>query len=185
MSVAGSVTGKRPSAINKKNKLKVRAPKEFDEIKGNLNVFLLQCDLYMYIRKEDFVLQNRILFICSYLRGSAYKWVQPHLNDYLANEKSDQNKYTKVLFKGLADFKDELRKIYGNVDKKHIAERKLQALRQTHSASVYAAEFRKLASQVQWEDAGLRVQFYSGLKDNIKDDLVRTGRPDELEKIIT
>ena len=55
MLVAGSVTGKRPSAMDKKNKLKVRAPEEFDGTKKNLDVFLSQCDLYMYIRKEDFV----------------------------------------------------------------------------------------------------------------------------------
>ena len=55
MLVAGLVTGKKPSAINKKNKLKVKAPKEFDETKKNLNVFLLQCNLYIYIRKKDFV----------------------------------------------------------------------------------------------------------------------------------
>ena len=52
MSVTGSVTGKKPSAINKKNKLKVRVPKKFDKTKKNLNVFLLQCNLYMYIKKK-------------------------------------------------------------------------------------------------------------------------------------
>ena len=33
MLVAGSITGKKPSAMNEENKLKVRAPEEFDGTK--------------------------------------------------------------------------------------------------------------------------------------------------------
>ena len=55
MLVAGLVTGKKSSAINKKNKLKIKVFKKFDKIKKNLNVFLLQCNLYMYIKKKNFI----------------------------------------------------------------------------------------------------------------------------------
>ena len=52
MLVAGLITGKKPSTINKKNKLKVRVPKKFDKTKKNLNIFLSQYNFYMYIKKN-------------------------------------------------------------------------------------------------------------------------------------
>ena len=123
------------------NKIKLKTPEEFDGTRGNVEAFLSQCDLYIYQKKDEFVTSNRMLFICSYLRGNAYEWVKPHLDDYIGNDESEQEEYTRTLFKDFKSFKIELRKVYGTVDQEHIAERKLQALRQTGAASVYAAEF--------------------------------------------
>src|SRR5271156_7165424 len=35
-----------------------------------------------------------------------------------------------------------------------------------------------------WDDAALTSQFYQGLKDNVKDDIVRGERPDTLQEMI-
>ena len=77
------------------NRIKIKAPEEFDGTRGNLEVFLSQCDLYIYQKKDEFVRENRMIFVCSYLRGDAYEWVQPHLDDYIANDESEQEPYTK------------------------------------------------------------------------------------------
>ena len=63
MLVAGLVTGKKPNAINKKNKLKIKVFKKFDKIKKNLNIFLLQYNFYIYIRKNSFFKTKYYLFI--------------------------------------------------------------------------------------------------------------------------
>lgn len=85
------------------------------------------------------------------------------------------------------DFKlfcKELNKVFGDPNEKSTATRQLYALRQRGSATSYLAEFRRFSIVLDWDDAALAAQFYRGLKDTIKDELARTGKPDELEKLI-
>ncbi|KAH9262780.1 hypothetical protein BASA82_000199, partial [Batrachochytrium salamandrivorans] len=43
--------------------------------------------------------------------------------------------------------------------------------------AIYAAEFRQLTADIDWNDAALRSQFYSGLSSEIKDHLVHCESP--------
>ena len=48
-----------------------------------------------------------------------------------------------------SNFKNKLRQVFGDFDKKHSAERRMQSLRQTESAANYASKFQQLAAQTQ------------------------------------
>jgi hypothetical protein len=87
------------------------------------------------------------------------KWFSPLLE-----------KYSPLLnyFEG---FIEELSVCFGEVDKRKIADSKIRTLRQTsHSASIYASEFRQLSCDVDWEsEMALIRQFQWGLREDVKD----------------
>ncbi|EJP61615.1 gag protein [Beauveria bassiana ARSEF 2860] len=57
-------------------------------------------------------------------------------------------------------------------------------LRQTRSASEYAAQFRAIAEKLTFNDALLMEMFYRGLKDNVKDVICMKDRPETLDEYI-
>ena len=73
----------------------------------------------------------------------------------------------------LKTFKTAMRKMFGILDKKKDAERKLQALQQTGSALEFTAKFQQLAVRTQWGDSALTALFYQDLKEQVKDDITR------------
>ena len=73
------------------------------------------------------------------------------------------------------NFKNKLRQVFGNFDKEHLAERRMQSLRQTGSAADYASKFQQLVAQTQWGAVPLVAQFYKGLKDRVKDNVARVN----------
>ena len=73
----------------------------------------------------------------------------------------------------LKTFKTAMGKTFGILDEERDVERKLQALRQTGSASEFVVKFQQLAVRTQWGDSALTALFYQGLKEQVKDDIVR------------
>ena len=65
-----------------------------------------------------------------------------------------------------------------------MSERELFELRQTSSAAAYAADFQRIAANTEWDEESLTAMFYQGLKDTVKDKIVESDRPDELEEMI-
>ena len=53
-------------------------------------------------------------------------------------------------------------------------------MRDTQQIMKYLVEFNRLAARVQWGDASLRCQLYNGLPPQIKDEISRVGKPDNL-----
>ena len=53
--------------------------------------------------------------------------------------------------------------------------RELQNLQQRTSAAEYAARFQEQANLTEWDDAALMAMYKRGLKDNVKDELMRWG----------
>jgi len=62
--------------------------------------------------------------------------------------------------------------MYGDVDERRTAERKLEALRQTSSVAAYAATFQQYTPRIGWNNEALLAQFRLGLKPDIKDLLI-------------
>ena len=91
---------------------------------------------------------------------------------------------TKQLFSNYAQFEQGLEQLYGSRDKQRVATRQLQQLRQTGPASQYTATFRRFALETGWNDTALVTSYYDGLRDNIKNELARMKRPDNLEELI-
>jgi hypothetical protein len=51
-----------------------------------LKVFLTQCRLYLYFNDEKFPThQHEVLWMITFLRGTAFDWVEPYLTDHLTN----------------------------------------------------------------------------------------------------
>src|SRR5579859_3730355 len=63
------------------------------------------------------------------------------------------------------------------------AERRLHTLRQTGSTATYSAKFEEERQYIIWNDPALRNQYYTGLKDDVKDQIVLAGKPDTLPNL--
>ena len=105
--------------------------------------------------------------------------------DFLNNKPDERDDNTIEVTQNLSNFKNKLRQVFGDFNKEHLAERRMQSLRQTGSAADYASKFQQLAAQTQWGAVSLVAQFYEGLKDRVKDNVARVNRPSQLQSMIT
>lgn len=81
------------------------------------------------------------------------------------------NQGTKDIFITWAGFVKQLKTNFGDIDAQHNAVRALQALRQKGSAVAYTAKFQQHASLTNWGDEAICDQYYTGLKDHVKDEI--------------
>lgn len=150
----------------------------FSGERHKLTNFLSQCKLKFVGQKSKFQTETaKIMYAGSRLRGFAYTWFEPILDSESGIPKPEMTSFKA--------FSDSLTAMYGNPDKQATAERQISECRQLNSAAAYAADFRRLQAIISWNDAALRHQFYSGLKDNVKDKLAESERPDNLDELIT
>jgi hypothetical protein len=156
--------------------IKVRSPDIFyGKPASQLRQFLTQLRLVFLSRPSQFQSgQSKVIYAVSYLRGTAFSWIQPYI------EMDDPPAW----FSDFALFTAEINKLFGDPEFRTSAASSLDRLKQTGSVVDYAAEFRRLATVLNWENEPLTHRFYHGLKDEVKDELARSGRPRELEAII-
>ena len=57
-------------------------------------------------------------------------------------------------------------------------------MRQTKSTAAYAIEFRQKSFKLEWNDEPLIAQFYSELRSEVKDEIIKADRPSELSDYI-
>ena len=128
--------------------LKINTPKPFDGSRGKLQAFFSQVELFFGFNAERFPTdEHKVLFASTYLRGPAFEWFNLFLTDFL-NNKPDKGDDDKVeVTQNYSNFKNKLRQVFGDFDKEHLAERRMQSLRQTRSAANYASKFQQLAAQ--------------------------------------
>ena len=119
--------------------------------------------------------EHKVLFASTYLRSPAFKWFNPFLTDFLNNEPDKKDDNTVEVTQNYSNFKNKLRHVFGDFDEEHLAERRMQSLRQTGFAADYASKFQQLAAQTQWGGVLLVAQFYKGLKDRVKDDVAQVN----------
>ena len=66
-----------------------------------------------------------------------------------------------------------------------VAESTIQNLQQKGSASQYATVFQNYAQRTEWNDESKMAIYRQGLKENVKDELIRyAGRIKSLDKFI-
>lgn len=167
-------------------RLRVKVPDTFDgNNRKQLKTFLLQMEVYIRFNRTVFLdEETKVLFVSGYLRGRAQEWFEGRLADRLENKPGDQDEATTRVFGSYDVFKDQLRATFGVVDSEWTAELQLTTIKQLTSVSEYASRFQALASKVDWEDSAFRVHFYRGLKKEVKDELARGERPEDLEGMI-
>lgn len=140
----------------------VSVPETFSG-KEDLRIYLQQCELCFELQPSRYPTDyQKVGLILSYLRGPAAKWARP----YLSNKDHE-------LRKSLSAFIGAIDEAYGDPDYELRAASELRALRQTGSAAKYAAEFQAIASNLSWNDGAFCSQFYDGLKETVKDELIR------------
>ncbi|KAJ5571802.1 hypothetical protein N7535_005462 [Penicillium sp. DV-2018c] len=122
---------------------------------------------------------DKVIYASTYLRGQAVEWLV-----FTDKPQKDWGDITREIFASYTVFKQKLEQTFGDIDATRTAERRLDRLRQTGSASVYAAEFQQIISHLDFDEDTYIWLFERGLKEDIKDELMRIDRPEELHKMI-
>src|SRR5437762_3678873 len=82
-------------------------------------------------------------------------------------------------------FMKKLEEMYGDVDMTAMVEQQIQSLKQMHGVQTYSTAFQMHAVNLQsWGEVALCIQYYYGLKDNIKDEITRVSWPTGLAKMM-
>jgi Ty3 transposon capsid-like protein len=154
---------------------KVLDPEPFFGDRSRLRDFISQIRLVIQAQPSRFVTeQQKVIFTVTFLRGPAFSWIQPYLESTEA----------PLLLHSFESLITELKRVFGDPNQVASAERQLRQLKQTRSVTQYASEFRRISSLANWNDPALKSQFYVGLKDIIKDYLVRLDQPNTLDELI-
>ena len=173
--VAPEVPAPAPTPVIIKH-LKINTPESFDGSRGKLRAFFSQVELFFGFNVDRFPTnKHKVLFASTYLKGPAFKWFNSFLTDFLNNEPDKRDNDTIEVTQNYSNFKNKLRQVFGNFDKVHSTERRMQSLRQTEFAANYASKFQQLAAQTQWGAVPLVAQFYKGLKNRVKDNVARVN----------
>jgi len=157
---------------------KVGTPPRFDGTKREeLQGFLTQLRSYFQFHSNEFEEDfEKVLFAATYLEGRALEWFEPTQREFLENGPDERAAETNHIFEAFVHFEDAITKVFGVHDKRARAETDLNNLRQHKSAIEYASKFRQLAFRVHWGPDALKRRFYDGLKDDVKDELIKTDR---------
>ena len=182
-----STTGSNAGDTAHRTDYKASAPDLFYGDRRKFQAYLTQVQFAFLTRPNDFRnAEQRVLFAASFLRGSAGEWFQPFMTDRMSNLTTPGNCRPETLrvltWNG---YKEALERMYGDVDERRTAERRMEALRQVTSVAAYAATFQQYIPRLGWNEEALIAQFYNGLKTDVKDLLVHTERPDNLPDMIS
>lgn len=160
-------------------------PTAFNKIKGTLQGFLTQCRIYFLHYGYQFIIEiDKVIFAEYRLKGNVLAQYEFILKDLLGNKEGDRDDNTKKLFKKFDNFKYAIKDTFRDPDKERTAERQLTLLKQIRSALKYTAKFKQISTQLGWDNGPLISQFYEGLKDKVKNELVKQNRPDEFAKYV-
>ena len=161
------------------NSIKVAKPDYYYGDRSKLDDWLNQ--MALYFRFENITQDpKKTLLASSYLRGQVQQWIRPRLHEVL-----HQNIDTEGIFNSWDNYVKAIRNIYGLSNEKQVAIRVIQHLKQKTSTSQYTAKFREYSGKTGWDDQALLTMYYTGLKDDVKDELMRSGAShDTLELMI-
>jgi len=167
------------------NILKVPALNAFTDEREKLWAFLAKLELYIGFNQAKFRSEmNKGLFTVLYLKDAAFDWVDLKLHEFLDKTPKKWMNNKKFIFSDYKKFKNELWRAFKVVNKKQAAERRLHILKMNKLAAKYAAEFQQIAALTDWDDDALVLQYYWGLNETIKDEIVRMNQPEELQNMI-
>lgn len=141
---------------------KVASPKAFTGKRTESQEFILKCEtVFMAQTRTYYDDKTKLAFTINLLEHEAYEWVKPAL--LAPYDKSPE------WIQSWDAFKKEFFKVFSDVDIKELSYQRLQALKQTGSASTYANDFRRHSLNLDWNDEPLRQHFFRGLKPEVKD----------------
>ena len=104
--------------------LKVNLLEPFDGSWGKLQTFFSQVELFFGFNADRFVNEKyKVLFDGLYLRRPAFEWLNTFLQDFLNNDPKNKDDVTNIIMQKFSRFKERMRQVFRNFDKKHTAER--------------------------------------------------------------
>jgi len=180
----GAVANPRPAATPT---ARISIPESYEGGREGLKTFLTNMELYCRFNASSFLNdQDKILAASMHMKGKAAEWLQPLISDYLDNvdDVSECKEETTKVFRNWDSFKKEITSMFGEVDEQQQAEKAILAIKQKGSASRYTADFKQLQAKIDWDDAPLKTAYYNGLKENVKDEVSRSNRPDSLSDMV-
>ena len=154
--------------------VKPATPDTFNGQRAKLESFITQVKLAIELQPRKFQSERtKVMYMASFLRDTALQWFQPLLGQ----------DPTPTVLTTFPLFIEGLRTNFGDPDRKATAERKLYELRQRGSAAEYLTQFQQHSTLLDWDDSAKASKFYHGLKDSIKDELARIGRPNNWDEL--
>lgn len=171
---------------------KVPQPSSFDGKRSELKGFLVKCELYFGFNQHKFGADmDKVLWVVNLLKGPAFDWMEAHVTDYMDNKgpkgelvANDMYDDTVVIFGSWTGFKNQISRVFGDIDQERTSEHFILNHKQRGSAATYTAQFQQHMGKTDWDDSALKALYYEGLKDHVKDEIVRSGRPNTLHKMI-
>ena len=111
--------------------------------------------------------------------------MQLYVDNYLLDTEHRGTKAkTQALFASQIEFKEEIGRIFREIDAKNQAKKKITRLKQLTLVSAYTAEFKQLQAKINQDDAALYIVFETGLKEKVKDRLIHYNKPKLLHALI-
>ena len=149
-------------------------PERFSGESGDVRPFLTQCELHFELQAAAFPTDRaKVAFIISHLTGRAEAWATAEWSRRSAACAT------------LAGFTRALEQVFQHTSPGREAARTLLRLRQgRRRVSDYAIDFRTLAAESEWNPAALSDAFFQGLSERIKDQLVSSELPEDLDSLI-
>ena len=166
---------------------KIPLPKKFTGERSKLRSFLTSMELYLRYNEQTFPMpQDKIMSAGMNLDGEALDWFQPYMQDFMdySTQPAKLRDDTRRIFSNYQAFEKEIKIVFGVVDEQRTAAIKLRQLRQVGAASEYTTKFRQISSRLDWDDDPLMNQYYIGLKDSVKDEVVRQDWPEDMDAMI-
>lgn len=155
----------QPSNRRDNSKDKVAKPDLFYGDRAKYEAWIIQMDLYFLFGSVPN--NKKALFAGTFLRGQAEHWAKPFMKGKLAG--TDES----GVFDSWENFKRASNSLFGISNEVSVAVRRIQNLRQKGSASEYAATFQENAQLTEWDDTALMEMYRRGLKEEVKDELMR------------
>jgi len=143
---------------------------------SKLRPFIVSCVMAFDSRPRKFTTdRQRVSFAASYLSDIAMLWWQPTLVAF--PEPSIRGDW--------GEFVDQLNVYFGQPDLAQASERALRALKMYDHQHVnkYMIEFSEHVTHMGWNDAALYGEFYRGLAERIKDQLLSLDRPQTFQQL--
>lgn len=153
----------------------ISLPERYDGTRSKLRSFINQVKLVFELQPRKYPTDRiKVGFVGTLLTGVAAAWFCPLFET------------NSPLLDDFPLFVEELRQTFSDYDKATVSANKIRILRQEdRTASSYTADFRLLASDLDWNENALIDQYRRGLNDSVKDLLITFPLPTTLSEAIS
>src|SRR6201992_3695544 len=107
--------------------------------------------------------RDKCLFVLFNLSGDAFAWGSPYQKELI-----EQQGTLYDLMAKFANFESAFIAQFSSVNELATEEFDIESLKQKGTVADYAARFRELANQTDWNEGAKKAQFRFGLKDQIR-----------------